>query len=355
MRPQGRQQRPHGGVGEHQLAFRREEGDGVLQVLHDRLELGRRRRRYRRQRVVAHCGELGAHRLERAAEVGELLSGQIEPDVELTAAQPRQPALNDVDRTEHPLRQQRRDHRRDRQGDERGVAEVRQRLENLVTNEQRGHADANRAERRVTGQDLLAQLVAALLEHEPQLPPPGRLGDVRQVLEPRCRLPFERRLAMGDSVAVRVDDGGVEDGVRIGLGGDRRLQNRAHPVVVADRQVRVGHPRFADDAGGAMQHRLFQRFCARRRFIDAQPGQRRDLDGNHAGNDQHHEGGDPGNLLCFDAQIRRLDASCDYIYVNQCAWGPTPTRSRSATSRLARAAGAAARTTGINQRRPGSA
>ena len=32
-----------------------------------------------RQRVGAHGGELRADRLERAAEVGELLPGQIEP------------------------------------------------------------------------------------------------------------------------------------------------------------------------------------------------------------------------------------------------------------------------------------
>src|SRR5262245_35921870 len=39
--------------------------------------------------------------------------------------------------------------------------------------------------------------------------------------------------------------------------------------------------------------------------------------------------------------------ACSVLF-SQCAWGPTPTRSRSATSRLARAAGAADSTAGNN-------
>ncbi len=99
----------------------------------------------------------------------ELLSGQVEPHVELAAAEARQPALDDVNRPQHPLRQERRDHRRDGQRDERRIRDVLERLDDLRAHEQRRHADANRAEVGVAGQDLLAELVAALLVHEPEL------------------------------------------------------------------------------------------------------------------------------------------------------------------------------------------
>ena len=158
-----RQERPHRGVAEHQLAFGREERDRVLEVFHDRLEFGRGRGR-RRQGAGANGGELCADRFERAAEIGKLLPRQIEPDVELAAAEAGEAALNDMNRPEHPLREQRRDHGRHRQRDDSRVAEARQCLENFSADEQRRHADANRAEGVVAGQDLLAKLVAALLE-----------------------------------------------------------------------------------------------------------------------------------------------------------------------------------------------
>jgi hypothetical protein len=44
----------------------------------------------------------------------------------------------------------------------------------------------------------------------------------------------------------------------------------------------------------------------------------------------------------------------DSVSITQSSWGPTPTHARAATSRGARAAGAADRATGINQRQPGT-
>ena len=109
-RAERREQRAHRGVGEHQLASRREQRHRVLEVVHDRLEVGRR---CRAAPSVRDRGQLRADRVERAPEVAELVAGQIERDVELAAAQPGQAALDHVDRPQHPLRQQRRHERRD--------------------------------------------------------------------------------------------------------------------------------------------------------------------------------------------------------------------------------------------------
>ena len=57
---------------------------------------------------VAHRRELRADGFERAAEVAELLARQVERDVELAASEPRQAALDHVDRPQHPLRKERR-------------------------------------------------------------------------------------------------------------------------------------------------------------------------------------------------------------------------------------------------------
>ena len=70
---------------------------------------GPRFRRPGRRIRPAHRRQLGADGVERAAEVAELLLRQIERDVELAASQPRQAALDDVDRPEHPLREQHRE------------------------------------------------------------------------------------------------------------------------------------------------------------------------------------------------------------------------------------------------------
>jgi hypothetical protein len=61
---------------------------------------------------TAERRDLRAHGGERAAEILELVPGQVEPDVQLAAPEARQPALDHVDRPQHPLRQQHRDERR---------------------------------------------------------------------------------------------------------------------------------------------------------------------------------------------------------------------------------------------------
>ena len=67
--------------------------------------------------------QLRADRIERGAQIAELVTGQIERDVELAATQPAQAALDDVDRPEHPLRQHHRDdHRDDQRDDDRRAA-----------------------------------------------------------------------------------------------------------------------------------------------------------------------------------------------------------------------------------------
>ena len=68
-----------------------------------------------------------------------------------------------MDRAQQQLREQHRDDDRDRQRDERRRNRRRQRGVEVLTDEQRGDADANRSELRVAEEQRLAELDGAPL------------------------------------------------------------------------------------------------------------------------------------------------------------------------------------------------
>ena len=113
-------------------------------------------------RTAASCALTASNEVPRSPNSSPR---QIERDVELAASQPGQAALDDVDRPQHPLRQQHRDQRRDHQRDERGVA---RRVAAPSRSRCAPAASRRRCGSRRTAlspaEDLLAQLEAALLE-----------------------------------------------------------------------------------------------------------------------------------------------------------------------------------------------
>ena len=106
----------HRRVAEDQLAARREQRHRVLEIVHHRLEVGGRRPAAAWSRTGADsCALTASNELPRSRNSS---LRQIERDVELAAAEPGQAALDDVNRPQHPLREQHRDERRNDERDE---------------------------------------------------------------------------------------------------------------------------------------------------------------------------------------------------------------------------------------------
>jgi hypothetical protein len=149
-----RQQRPHRGIGEQQLSARVDDRHRVLELFDRRLEV---------RDLAGHLGsirrELLAHRVEKGAELAELvLLVQVELHANLALAQACQSAADHVNRTEEQLRQQRRDHHRNRERAKGGQQGRPQRLVEIVPDQQRRHADPRRSDFRVAEQQRAAEL-----------------------------------------------------------------------------------------------------------------------------------------------------------------------------------------------------
>ena len=143
-----------GGIREEQVALRADDRDRVLEVLE------RPTRGWRPARHLRTIGrELRADGVEERAELAELLVLlQVEPHAELAAAEPGQAAADDVNRPEQQLREGHRPEHRDAQREERRPDRVAEASGQVVADEQRRHADADRAEFGVAEQQRLPQL-----------------------------------------------------------------------------------------------------------------------------------------------------------------------------------------------------
>ena len=143
-RVQLRQQRPHRRVGEDQLAAGEKSATASSRFsMTDSNRSPSAARRQRRWRAPpTSCALTASNELPRSRE---LLPRQVEPDVELAASEPRQAALDDVNRPQHPLREQHRDQRRRSSSATTTVsAAAVERRPQLVAHQQRRHADADR-------------------------------------------------------------------------------------------------------------------------------------------------------------------------------------------------------------------
>ncbi len=298
------EQRLHRRVGEDHLARGREERHRVLEVLHHRFEIGGRAR----QRLLAHRRQLRAHRFERAAEIAELLTGEIERYVQLAASEARQSALDHVDRPQHPLGEDDGDERGEDERREDAAADRTKRLPQLVLDEDHRHADADRPELLVARQQLLANLEGLVGRYDGlQLIERTRIEQRRELRLLGDALPFLRLKAVRDRNAVDVDDRRIGD---VGLERDGRRQDRADAAVVAQRLPQI-RPRRGHDLSRALEHGVGQHLAAQVGLFETAADERRHMVGAEDGDDHHHEGGDAGHLFGFDRhRLSMPNAKC---------------------------------------------
>ena len=321
----GEVHRTHRRIAEDDLAFRGEQRDGIFEVLHHRLVIGAGARPKRPLFVLvsstaAQRRELRAHGVERTAEVLELLLRQVEPHVQLAPSQAAQAALNDVNGPQQPLREQHRYQRGDEQCGHDDGDRPAERSPQLAPHQQRRHADANRAELLVVGEQRLAHFITLIgAENRPQAcERPGRdqFLEVGLLLDRRA-LARRKRVGHGDAGRIGdrrvVDvvgraDAGVEDGANAAVG----LQGHVGVVRV-----------LPHDLKRALEQRTRHQLGPRRRFLQEEPGHRAQVIGAQDRHDDDDQRGDAGDLFGFDA----------HAWV--CAGAPPPAP---ASARIARAA-----------------
>jgi hypothetical protein len=232
-------ERTHRGVREVHFATRGEQRDGVLEVLHHRLVVGAAagvQRAFFRLPALANRRQLGADLVEGAAQILEFLLGQVEAHVELTPAEPVQAALDHVDRAQQPLGQQHRDQRRNQQRGEHDGHGALESGAQLVADQQRGHADADRPEQLIAGEQRLAHLERLVGVNPLQLRERARPDDRTELRLLRDDVSLARRKGVRDRHAVGPHDRRVGHAPAVA---DRRIENRTEAAVGAQRCIRV--------------------------------------------------------------------------------------------------------------------
>jgi hypothetical protein len=208
-------------------------------------------------------------------EIPELVTfGQVETDVQFAPAEPRESALNDVNRPQHPLRHQQRDQARQQQRHDDVLERLPQRLAQLALHQKRREADPDRADLLLIDEQHLPHFVRAVgvdgAEEGDGAPLVDDLAEVLLVGDP---LPFERRGTVNDRDSFLVHDRRIDD---VGRERERGFQERADPAVLLQRGI--GVVRRDHDIARALIDHLLQHVAARGGLLQAQPRQRREVE-----------------------------------------------------------------------------
>ena len=196
-----------------------------------------------------------------------------------------------MDRRQHPLREQRRQHRRHEERERHALHRGPERLPQLVFRQDHRDADPDRAELLLAEEERLPALERAVGQDGAEERHGVAIEDGRQIVLFRDRLPLFGRQVVRDCHPFTVHDRRVGD---VGGVADGGLEQRADPAVVAQR--RIGIARARDDVERALENRLPQELAARRAFLEAEPGERRDMVGRQRRHDEHDQGRHAGDL-----------------------------------------------------------
>ena len=289
----GRQQRAHRRVRKEHLAARADDGHGVFQMLDGRFQV-----RHLPGHLRPIGGQLRADRVEEVSQITELVVLiEIETDAELTLTEPRQAASNDVNRPEQQLRQQARHKHRDRQRREGGGSGGSERRVEVLPDQQRRNADAERRELGVAEQQRLLELQIAPLARVDghQLRQRRTRKEPAQVAARRQRLTVESGIGVRDDEVVHVDDRRK----RHVLGVETRGENRPQTGIGAQRLVRIGA--FANHFPRPLIDGARDKVCPGLAFFEAHSSEPRKVQQAQHHDDRADERRNAENLLPFDA------------------------------------------------------